>query len=79
MSEPSLLTDWLTDWLAVLSTSFSISGPQTRENPATRLRLSLKDGNCNSRFRPITVIFCGFFIIFRIKTKSDALHSGGCF
>ena len=75
VSEPSLLTGWL----AVLSTSFPISGPQTGQNPATRLRLSLKDGSCNSRFRPVTVIFCGFFTIFRIKTKSDALHSGGCF
>ena len=66
ISEPSLLTNWL----AVLSTSFPNSRTQTRQNPATRLRLSLKDGSCNhSRFRSVTVIFCGFL----------SLHSGGCF
>ena len=69
VSEPSLLTGWLAGWLAVLSTSFPISGPQTRQNPATRLRLSLKDGNCNSRFRPVTVTFCGFFYHFQDKNK----------
>ena len=51
MPEPSLLTDWLVGWLAgslaVLSTSFSISGIQTKQSPPTRLRLFLKDGSCN--------------------------------
>ena len=50
----------------MLSTSFPISGPQTRQNPATRLRLSLKDGSCNSRFRPVTVI-CASCILRKLR------------
>ena len=58
------------NWLAVLSTSFPISRTQTRQNPGTRLRLSLKDGSCNrSRFRSVTVVLCGFFYHFQDKNK----------
>ena len=74
--------NWLASWLAVLSTSFSIPGVQTKQSPATRLRFFLKDGSCNcwlggtmmgvsKMLSQVRIIFRGFFLIFKIKTKSD--------